>query len=146
MGSFKLRLVTYFVLLSLVPLLAASWAFSEVATRSELANTDARLNAALRVAVRDYTQTVRDDAVATANSLANATSVQRAFQTRDRSALVKLSREIPDSAFYSDERLLVGDAPPRLAAKRWATVSAPDGGGVLGRIVVWVPLDNRLLA
>ena len=66
MGSFKLRLVTYFVLLALVPLLAASWAFSEVATKSELANTDARLNAALRVAVRDYAQTLGDDAEATA--------------------------------------------------------------------------------
>jgi hypothetical protein len=33
-----------------VPLLAASWAFNELATRGELANTDARLNAALRVA------------------------------------------------------------------------------------------------
>ena len=64
MGSFKLRLLTYFLLLSLVPLLAASWAFSEVATRSEVGNADARLNAALRVAVRDYSQTVYEDASA----------------------------------------------------------------------------------
>src|SRR5919109_2141638 len=101
MGSFKLRLVTYFLLLSLVPLLAASWAFSQVATRGELANTDARLNAALRVAVRDYTQSVRDHAAETASSLANATSVQRAFLTHNRAALVRLSREVPNSAFYS---------------------------------------------
>ncbi len=33
MGSFKFHLVTYFLLLSLLPLLAASWAFSEVAAR-----------------------------------------------------------------------------------------------------------------
>ena len=90
MVSFKLRLVTYFVLLSLVPLLAAAWAFNELATKSEQANADARLNAALRVAVRDYTQTIHDDAVATANSLANATSVQRAFLTHDRSALIRV--------------------------------------------------------
>ena len=144
MGSFKLRLVTYFVLLSLVPLLAASWAFSEVATRSELANTDARLNAALRVAVRDYTQSVRDDASATANSLANATSVQRAFFNHDRAALIRLSREIPNSAFYSNNRLLVGSEPPKLAAQRWSVVSSTNGVE-LGRIVVWVPLDNALL-
>jgi diguanylate cyclase (GGDEF)-like protein len=144
MGSFKLRLVTYFVLLSLVPLLAASWAFSEVATRSELANTDARLNAALRVAVRDYDQSVRDDASATANSLANATSVQLAFFNHDRAALIRLSREIPNSAFYSNNRLLVGSEPPRLAAQRWSIVSSTNGVE-LGRIVVWVPLDNALL-
>jgi diguanylate cyclase (GGDEF)-like protein len=144
MGSFKLRLVTYFVLLSLVPLLAAAWAFSEVATRSELANTDARLNAALRVAVRDYTQSVREDAEATANSLANASSVQRAFFTHDRAALVRVSREIPNSAFYSKDQLLVGTTPPRLSAQRWSKVSSTDGV-LLGRIVVWVPLDDELL-
>jgi diguanylate cyclase (GGDEF)-like protein len=144
MGSFKLRLVTYFVLLSLVPLIAASWAFSQVATRSELANTDARLNAALRVAVRDYTQTVREDAAAAANSLANATSVQRAFFSHDRAALIRVSREIPNSAFYSNHQLLVGTPPPRLAAQRWSTVSSTKHV-VLGRIVVWVPLNNTLL-
>jgi diguanylate cyclase (GGDEF)-like protein len=144
MGSFKLRLVTYFVLLSLVPLVAATWAFSEVATRSELANTDARLNAALRVAVRDYTQTVGDDAAATANSLANATSVQQAFFNHDRAALLAVSREIPNSAFYSNNQLLVGTPPPKLAAKRWSTVSSTKDV-VLGRIVVWVPLNNALL-
>jgi diguanylate cyclase (GGDEF)-like protein len=144
MGSFKLRLVTYFVLLSLVPLVAATWAFSEVATRSELANTDARLNAALRVAVRDYTQTVREDAEATAHSLAKATSVQRAFFSHDRAALIRVAREIPNSAFYSNDQLLVGTAPPKLAAQRWSEVSSTNDL-VLGRIVVWVPLDNGLL-
>jgi diguanylate cyclase (GGDEF)-like protein len=144
MGSFKLRLVTYFVLLSLVPLVAATWAFSEVATRSELANTDARLNAALRVAVRDYTQTVREDASATANSLANAASVQRAFFNHDRAALIRVAREIPNSAFYSDDQLLAGNPPERFAAQRWSTVSSTNDV-VLGRIVVWVPLDDALL-
>jgi diguanylate cyclase (GGDEF)-like protein len=145
MGSFKLRLVTYFLLLSLVPLLAASWAFSEVATRGELANTDARLNAALRVAVRDYTQSVRTQASDAARSLAKATSVQRAFLTRDRAALVRLSRAVPNSAFYSKGELLAGETPPRLAARRSATVSSISGT-LLGRIVVWIPLDNQLLA
>ena len=145
MGSFKLRLVTYFLLLSLVPLLAASWAFSEVATRGELANTDARLNAALRVAVRDYTQSVRTQASEAARSLANATSVQRAFLTRDRATLVRLSRAVPNSAFYSKGELLAGEMPPRLAARRSATVSSTSGT-LLGRIVVWIPLDNQLLA
>jgi diguanylate cyclase (GGDEF)-like protein len=146
MGSFKLRLVTYFLLLSLVPLLAASWAFSEVATRGELANTDARLNAALRVAVRDYTQSVRDHAAETASSLANATSVQRAFLTHNRAALVRLSREVPNSAFYSRHLLLAGTKPPHLAAKRTSTVLSANGEQLIGRIVIWVPLDDALLS
>jgi diguanylate cyclase (GGDEF)-like protein len=144
MGSFKLRLVTYFLLLSLVPLVAASWAFSEVATRGELANTDARLNAALRVAVRDYTQRVRDDAAGAANSLAHATSVQRAFIEHNRSALVRTAREVPNSAFYSREELLAGHEPLAPAAERTASVFT-EGGRLLGRIVVSIPLNADLL-
>jgi diguanylate cyclase (GGDEF)-like protein len=144
MVSFKLRLVTYFVLLSLVPLLAAAWAFNELATKSEQANADARLNAALRVAVRDYTQTIRDDAGATANSLANATRVQRAFLTHDRSALIRLSREIPNAAFYSNGQLLAGTDAQSLSVRRLAIVTDVKRGEI-GRIVVWLRLDNVLL-
>jgi hypothetical protein len=143
MGSFKLRLVTYFLLLSLVPLVAASWAFSEVATRGELANTDARLNAALRVAVRDYTEQVRE-ASAAASSLANVPAVQQAFVEHDPSALVRVAREEPNLAFYSRERLLAGHAPQDLAAERTANVLTTSGT-VLGRIVVWVPVNDDLL-
>jgi diguanylate cyclase (GGDEF)-like protein len=144
MGSFKLRLVTYFVLLALVPLLAASWAFSEVATRGEFANTDARLNAGLRVAVRDYTQSVRTDAAATASWLAKATIVQRALLQHNRAALVRVSHEVPNSAFYLGDRLVAGPEPPALAARRWSRVVTPSKK-LVGRIVVWVPLDNSLL-
>ena len=143
MGSFKLRLVTYFLLLSLVPLVAASWAFSEVATRGELANTDARLNAALRVSVRDYTEKVRD-AAETAASLARVPAVQSAFTDHNPSELVRIAREEPNVAFYSRERLLVGNESQQFAAERSASVLTPDGR-FLGRIVAWVPLDEELL-
>ena len=125
MGSFKLRLVTYFLLLSLVPLLAASWAFSQVSTRGELSNADARLNAAMRVAVRDYTQSV-DAAAGASASLARATSVQRAFLTRNRAALVRFAHDVPNSAFYSGNELLAGSPPPQLAAKRTSSVLSTD--------------------
>ena len=143
MGSFKLRLVTYFLLLALVPLIAASWAFSEVATRGELANTDARLNAALRVAVRDYTGRV-NEAGETASSLARLTTVQQAIIEHDPSALVRVAREEPNTAFYSRERLLVGSEPPPLAAVRSAAVIT-ESGRELGRVVVVIPLDDELL-
>ncbi|MEO8290753.1 MAG: diguanylate cyclase [Gaiellaceae bacterium] len=145
MGSFKLRLVTYFLLLSLLPLLAASWAFSEVASRGELGNADSRLNAALRVAINDYGQKVRDDAAGTVNSLAHATVVQRAFVSRNRAALIRVSRDVPNTGFFWNDRLVAGDAPPALAVTRSASVFSASGG-LLGRIVVWIPLDRSLLA
>ena len=48
MGNFRLRLVIYFVALSLVPLAGATWAFSETAKRSELRQVDASLGKSLR--------------------------------------------------------------------------------------------------
>jgi diguanylate cyclase (GGDEF)-like protein len=144
MVSFKLRLVTYFLLLSLLPLLAASWAFSQVATRSEVGNTDARLNAALRVGVGDFARRVRSDAAETANSLARATSVQQALADRNRAALVRLSRDLPNVAFYRSGRLLAGAVPPPLAAERSVAVETA-GEKTVGRITAWVALDDRLL-
>ena len=145
MGSFKLRLVTYFLLLALLPLLAASWAFSEVATKSEVSNTDSRLNAALRVSINDYSRRVRVDLAETANSLAHATSVQEAFQTSNRAALVRLARSVPSAAFYINDQLIAGEAPQALHVERTASVFASEGA-LLGRIVVWLPLDRTLLA
>ena len=54
MGSFKLRLVAYFILLSLLPLIAVSWAFSNLAAKSEVERADSRLGVALRVAAAEY--------------------------------------------------------------------------------------------
>ena len=143
MGSFKLRLVTYFLLLALLPLLAASWAFSEVATRSEVSNTDSRLNAALRVAVNDYAGRV-DGLGTTAESLAGATTVQEAFQTSNRSELVHQARLVPGAAFYANGQLIAGERPAALRVERWSTVTSE--GEVIGRIVVRLPLDRELLA
>jgi diguanylate cyclase (GGDEF)-like protein len=145
LGSFKLRLVTYFLLLALLPLLAASWAFSQVATRGEVGNTDARLNAALRVAINDYSRRVRVDLAGTASSLAHATTVQQAFLTHNRAALVRLARTLPNAAFYSSDQLVAGEAPHGLAVTRSSSVFAT-GGALIGRIVVWIPLDRSLLA
>jgi diguanylate cyclase (GGDEF)-like protein len=145
LGSFKLRLVTYFLLLALLPLLAASWAFSEVATRGEVSNTDSRLNAALRVAINDYSRRVRVDLVGTANSLAHATTVQQAFQTSNRAALVRLARSVPGATFYINNQLIAGDPPEGLHVERTSSVFDEDGA-LIGRIIVWFPLDRTLLA
>jgi diguanylate cyclase (GGDEF)-like protein len=145
LGSFKLRLVTYFLLLAILPLVAASWAFSEVATRGEVGNTDSRLNAALRVAINDYSRSV-SDLGSTADSLAHATMVQQAFLTGNRAQLVRLSHTLHEEvAFSSGDQLIAGERPSGLNVSRTASVFSMDGA-LIGRIVVWLPLDRTLLA
>jgi diguanylate cyclase (GGDEF)-like protein len=144
LGSFKFRLVSYFLLLSLLPLLAASWAFSEVAARSELGRTDSRLNAALRVAVAAYEEEIAEGASATARELAYRRQVQRALQSRNRGALLRIARERPNIAFFgSGDDLLAGDAPPGLAAERSVEVIT-ESGERIGEVVSWLPLDDEL--
>ena len=142
MGSFRLRLVIYFMLLSLLPLLAATWAFSEVAKRGETGNVDARLSTALRVATAEYAEEV-EQAEQAAHSLARATVVQQAFLDHDRSELLKISHEVPNSAFYYGDALFVGDEPPPRSVTRGVEVITEDGQP-LGRVVVSLPFDDAL--
>jgi diguanylate cyclase (GGDEF)-like protein len=143
LGSFRLRLVTYFLLLALLPLLAASWAFSEVATRGEVGNTDSRLNAALRVAINDYIGRV-NDLGNTADSLANAAQIQQAFVTHNRGALIRLVEPLSDVAVYARGQFVAGEEPQGLIVSRFSEVVSTHGVR-LGRIVVWLPLDRSLL-
>src|SRR5215213_7513829 len=107
-----------------------------MATRSEIGNTDSRLNAALGVAINDYSRRV-DGLGLTAKSLANATIVQEAFQTRNRAEFVHQAKLVPGSAFYVDDQLIAGQAPLRLHVERTSSVFA-ENGALLGRIVVWL--------
>jgi diguanylate cyclase (GGDEF)-like protein len=143
LGSFKFRLVSYFLLLSLLPLLAASWAFSEVAARSELGRTDSRLNAALRVAQAAYSEEIAERAGATVRDLAHKENVQRALHSGNRGPLFRIARERPNLAFYGRGELLAGEVPAGLAAERSAQV-VTESGEVIGQIVSWLPLDDDL--
>jgi diguanylate cyclase (GGDEF)-like protein len=143
LGSFKFRLVSYFLLLSLLPLLAASWAFSEVAARSELGRTDSRLNAALRVAQAAYGEEIAERAGANVRELAHKENVQRALHSGNRGALFRIARERPNTAFYGRGELLAGEIPGGLAAQRSAEV-VTESGEVIGEIVSWIPLDDDL--
>ncbi len=143
MGSFKFRLVTYFVLLALLPVLAASWAFSEVSSRGETRRVDARLSAALRVAVSDYSDDVSAAGDA-GSTLARSPAVQKALASEDRAALARFARQVPGASFYADGVLLAGNPPEGHAARRTASVTTRDGEPV-GRVVVSVPLDDALV-
>lgn len=146
MGSFKLRLVTYFMVLALLPLVAAYVGFSEVAGRGESGQVDSRLSTALRVAQADYTDRIEDDTVDTMTSLARATQVQRALATHNRSALVRTAREVPHSAFYSRDRVLLAGEPPAPHAA-WRELRVVERGGRrVGSVVVSLPFDEELIA
>jgi diguanylate cyclase (GGDEF)-like protein len=144
LGSFKFRLVTYFLLLSLLPLLAASWAFSEVAARGELGRADARLNAALRVASQAYSEEIAEGAEATVRDLAQKERVQRALRSGNKGVLFHVAREAPNTAFFASGELLAGDVPGGPAARRSAQV-VTESGEVIAEIVTWLPLNRELI-
>ncbi len=142
-GTLKVRLVAYFFLLSLVPLLGAVWAFTDVAAESETAPAEAQLGAALRVAVSDFDGRVRK-AEHTAALLARATAVQEQLAPHDRARLARLYRAVPDAVFEVDGQRVAGR---RLGAPTVERAAAVDlRGKRLGKVVVFVPLDRGLVA
>jgi diguanylate cyclase (GGDEF)-like protein len=144
LGSFKFHLVTYFLLLSLLPLLAASWAFSEVAARGELGRADSRLNAALRVASAAFEEEIAEGAGATVRRLARKERVQRALHSGSQGVLFRIARETPNTAIFGSGELLAGDVPGGPAARRSAQV-VTGSGEVIAEIVTWLPLNRALV-
>jgi diguanylate cyclase (GGDEF)-like protein len=138
-GSFKLRLAGYFVLLSLLPAVAAFWGFSAVAKQSEVRRVDARLQSGLRAAVEAYTEDLNATAQQ-ALALAEDPRFQAALVRRDAAAVQKLLR-------YPNLRVETADFKvgprPRLAAERPVAVAGPEGP--LGFVVASGPFDAELL-
>src|SRR6185436_18117658 len=95
MGSFKVKLVAYFLLLSLLPLAAAFYGFSTVAARSETRRVDARMQAELRASLAAYQDELAgaDDA---ATDLARNPAFQRALLRHDRAAIARMLRAHPN--------------------------------------------------
>ncbi len=142
MGSFKVKLVFYFLLLSLLPLAAAFWGFSTVAARAETRTVDARLQAGLRATLATYQERLRhaEDA---ATALARRPAFERALLSRDRSALERLLRGKPNLRVAAGGGLRVGRLIP-LAARTQVAVIGP--GGARGAVVASVPLNGALLS
>src|SRR5213593_1060539 len=116
MGSFKVKLVAYFLLLSLLPLAAAFWGFSTVAARSETRRVDARLQAVLRATLAAY-QDELAAADAAAARLAREPAFQRALIARDRGALSRLLRAQPHLSVEAPGGFHVGRREPRAATR-----------------------------
>jgi diguanylate cyclase (GGDEF)-like protein len=140
-GSFKVKLVVYFLLLSLLPLAAAFWGFSTVAARSETRRVDARLEAGLRATLAAYQEelTAADEAAA---RLARDPAFQRALARRDRAALQQLLRGQPHLAVEAAGGFRVGKHDPAAAMRQVAVVGP---AGTRGEVVAAVPLDAALV-
>jgi diguanylate cyclase (GGDEF)-like protein len=140
-ASFKVKLVAYFLLLSLLPLAAAFWGFSTVAARSETRRVDARLQAGLRAALATY----QDELVAAdeaAARLARSPAFQRALIHRDRNTLQKLLKRRPHLSVDANG-FQIGDLDPTAATREVAVVGPR---GTRGAVVAAVPLDQALVS
>jgi diguanylate cyclase (GGDEF)-like protein len=145
-GSFKLRLVLYFVLLSLVPLAGITWAFSAAAGRNELQRADESLTKSVLAASGAITREF-DVAGDQAATLARSPDIQLALRQSDRARLEAAADQVPGASFSVDGTLLAGTVPA-LAASRSANVVDTNQGGeadTIGVVRVAVALDSALL-
>jgi hypothetical protein len=140
-GSFKVKLVAYFLLLSLLPIVAAFWGFSSVAGQSETRRVDARLQSGLRSVLSSYQQRL-DAAQQEANALARAPAFQAELRRHDLPALVHLLHDAPNVAVSGVDGHRVGH-PPAFSATRQVAVVTRDG--LVGTVTVAVPFDEALV-
>jgi diguanylate cyclase (GGDEF)-like protein len=139
-GSFRVKLVFYFLLLSLVPMAAAFWGFSTVAARAETRRVDARLQAELRAVTAAY-QAELETAATAAGALARDPRFERALVGRDRAVLERLLRRRPFMTVSADG-LRVGPAIDEAATRQVAVVGP---GGVRAQVIAAVPLNANLV-
>jgi diguanylate cyclase (GGDEF)-like protein len=140
-ASFKVKLVAYFLLLSLLPLAAAFWGFSTVAVRSETRRVDARLQAGLRAGLATY----QDELVAAdddAAQLARNLAFQRALVRRDRAAIKRLLSGHPNLSVEVGNAFRVGRVDPTAATRQVTVVGER---GTRGAVIASVPLGRRLV-
>jgi diguanylate cyclase (GGDEF)-like protein len=138
--SFKLKLVAYFLLVSLLPLGAAAWGLHAIAWRSETRGVDVRLEAGLRAVLATYKDEL-STAARKATSLAADPSFQRALARRDRRTLRRFLAGAPHLRLESNG-LSLGPART-IGPSSEVAVAGPNG--VLGTLDAGVPLSRGVL-
>jgi diguanylate cyclase (GGDEF)-like protein len=140
-GSFKVKLLVYFLLLSLLPMAAAFWGFASVAGQSETRKVDARLQAGLRAILASYQERV-DGAQREANGLARVPIFQRELETRDLPAIYHRLQTSSNVSVTATDGFSVG-RPPKFAVTRSRAVVTRQGP--VGTVTVAVPFDGTLV-
>ncbi|HET8528300.1 MAG TPA: diguanylate cyclase [Gaiellaceae bacterium] len=141
MGSFKVKLVVYFLLLSLLPIAAAFWGFTAVAGQSETRRVDARLQAGLRAALATYQERL-DAAQRDAASLARSRPFVTELEQRDLPAIVDDLRGSSNVSVTAVNGFHYGHIPA-LSATR--SVDVVTDQGLVGTVTVGVPFDTQLV-
>src|SRR5205085_4151674 len=142
MGSFKLKLVAYFLLLSLLPLAAAFWGFTAVAGQNETRRVDSRIQAGMRSVLASYEERL-NEAASQARLVAQTPAVQNQLRVGDIQALVHILHEVKNVSVMAANGELIG-RPPDLAATRQVRIEYRNR--VLGYVTVAVPFDARLVS
>jgi diguanylate cyclase (GGDEF)-like protein len=137
--SFKLKLVAYFLLVSLLPLAAAGWGLHAVSSRSETRRVDARLEAGLRSVLASYRVEV-GSASLRAKELAADREFQKALQRRDRQQLDRMLAKEPGVRLEAPGMSL----GPALIGRE-TEYAVATGGRIVGTLVAGVPLQSRSL-
>src|SRR5215208_4565423 len=138
--SFKLKLVAYFLLLSLLPLGAAGWALHSVTSRSEARRVDVRLETGLHAVLASYRRELAASGLR-AKRLAESGPFQQALQRGDRPELRRLVRQRPGVRLET-KTFSVG--PPQMIGPERA-FSIVAGNGPAGRLIAGVPLASSSL-
>jgi diguanylate cyclase (GGDEF)-like protein len=139
--SFRLKLVAYFLLVSLLPLGAAGWGLHAVSGRSETRRVDVRLEAGLRAVLAGYKDEL-SSAGGRARRLAASPRFQQALQAGDRRTLRTLVVRSPGLRLESPV-LTVG---PARTIGPGSTFNVVGAKGPLGTLVAGVPLNSPSLA
>ncbi len=142
MGSFRLKLVGYFLLLALIPLAGFFFGFRQVAERSETHLVDARMQAGLRASSAALQEGIAS-AVRPATELAGNRQFVQAVTAQDRETLTRLLREEPDLRVVGPGGFRVGAAQSG-AIEREVPVIGPSG--LVGTVIASVRLDSALAA
>jgi len=141
MASFRFKLAAYFVVLSLLPLAAAWWAFGAIAERSVRSSADARLESGLRAALAAYADELRGAELA-ARAVARDEGFQRAVRDGDGAGIAAALPSSPAMRVELPSGATVGSLPTSAGTRR-VTIVAPGGETT---VVAGVPIDRALLS
>jgi diguanylate cyclase (GGDEF)-like protein len=126
--------------LAALTIFLAAWVAGEIAARQERENVDTRLAAGLRVSREEFAD-VLAEAQSRAEELARSAPVQRALAAGDEAAAERIVAGTENVALVSGGRSLAGEVDP--LARREVGVAGEDGG-LIGSVVVGIPLDVDL--
>ena len=138
--SFKLKLVGYFLLVSVLPLGAAGWALHSIERSSETRRVDVRLEAGLRAVLATYKAQLAA-ADERAHALAANRELQRALLRGDRRQLRKLVAANPGVRLVTPTLQL---GPARMIAPG-TRVAIVNNSSVVGTLASGVPLTSGAL-